>query len=147
MPNSPWLPIASRRISTTFLWAGGHCLHQPLPTSPTSSSPRSAHCSHLGSLLSLKHPALLSATGPLHIPFPCLKCTSLTPVHSHPSHSKRPKSSVSRQTSFPQRCLPGTSLVVQGIRICLPRQGTRVRSLVWKDSTCCEATKHTRHNY
>ena len=65
----------------------------------------------------------------------CLKCTSLTPVHSHPSHSKRPKSSVLCQTFFPQRCLPGTSLVVQWIRICLPRQGTRVRSRVWEDST------------
>ena len=35
----------------------------------------------------------------------------------------------------------GTSLVVQWIRICLPMQGTQVRSLVWEDFTCCGATE------
>ena len=34
------------------------------------------------------------------------------------------------------------SLVVQWLRICLPIQGTQVRSLVQEDSTCCKATKH-----
>ena len=97
--------------------------------------------SHLGCLLSLKHPALLSATGPLHILFLLPKMYFLTPAHSHPSHSKRPKSSVSGQTFFPQRCLPGTSLVVQWIRICLPRQRTRVRSRVWEVSTGSGAVK------
>ena len=33
-----------------------------------------------------------------------------------------------------------TSLVVQWIRICLPMQGTWVRSLVWEDPTCFGAT-------
>uniref|UniRef100_A0A8C0CCV2 EMAP like 1 n=1 Tax=Balaenoptera musculus TaxID=9771 RepID=A0A8C0CCV2_BALMU len=41
----------------------------------------------------------------------------------------------------------GASLVVQWLRICLPMQGTRVRSLVWEDPTCCGATKPVRHNY
>ena len=41
----------------------------------------------------------------------------------------------------------GTSLVVQQLRICLPMQETRVRSLVRKDLTCCEATKPVSHNY
>ena len=41
----------------------------------------------------------------------------------------------------------GTSLVVQWLRIRLPMQGTRVRSLVQEDPTCREATKLVRHNY
>ena len=39
------------------------------------------------------------------------------------------------------------SLVVQWLRICLPMQGTRVRSLAREDPTCCGATKPVRHNY
>ena len=39
-----------------------------------------------------------------------------------------------------------TSLVVQWLRICLPMQGTEVRSLVWDNSTCCKATRPVRHN-
>ena len=35
----------------------------------------------------------------------------------------------------------GASLVVQWLRIPLPMQGTRVRSLVREDPTCCGATK------
>ena len=41
----------------------------------------------------------------------------------------------------------GTSLVVQWLRICLPMQGTQVRSLVREDPTCHRATKPTSHNY
>ena len=41
----------------------------------------------------------------------------------------------------------GTSLVVQWLRICLPMQGSRVRSLVREDPTCRGATKPMRHNY
>ena len=33
------------------------------------------------------------------------------------------------------------SLAAQWIRVCLPVQGTWVRSLVWEDSTCHRATK------
>ena len=34
--------------------------------------------------------------------------------------------------------------MIQWLRTCLPVQGTRVQSLVWKDPTCCGATKlHT----
>ena len=40
----------------------------------------------------------------------------------------------------------GTSLVVQWLRIHLPMQGTRVRSLVRGDPTCRGATK-PMHNY
>ena len=40
----------------------------------------------------------------------------------------------------------GTSLVVQWLRICLPMQGTRVRSLVQEDPTCRGATKLVYHN-
>ena len=32
-------------------------------------------------------------------------------------------------------------LVIQQLRICLPTQGTQVRSLVWEGSTRCRATK------
>ena len=38
-------------------------------------------------------------------------------------------------------------MVVQGLRICLPMQGTQVRSLVQEDPTCHGATKPVRHNY
>ena len=39
------------------------------------------------------------------------------------------------------------SLVAQGLRICLPMQGTRVRALVWEDPTCRGATRPVSHNY
>ena len=38
-------------------------------------------------------------------------------------------------------------LVVQWLRICLPMQGTQVRSLVLEDPTCHRATKPGPHNY
>ena len=41
----------------------------------------------------------------------------------------------------------GTSLVAQWLRIYLPIQGTRVRSLVRENPTCCRATKPVCHNY
>ena len=42
---------------------------------------------------------------------------------------------------------PGTSLVVQWLRIHLPRPGTRDRSSVQEDPTCLRATKLFHHNY
>jgi len=43
--------------------------------------------------------------------------------------------------SLEKQCLKtfdqGTSLVLQWLRIFLPKQGTWVSSLVWEDSTCC----------
>ena len=39
------------------------------------------------------------------------------------------------------------SLVAQWLRICLPIQGTRVRALVWEDTTCRGATGPVSHNY
>ena len=41
----------------------------------------------------------------------------------------------------------GASLVVQWLRICLPMQGTRVRTLLWEDPTCWGATRPESHNY
>ena len=41
----------------------------------------------------------------------------------------------------------GASLVAQWLRIRLPIQGTRVRTLVQEDPTCCGATKPVHHNY
>jgi len=41
----------------------------------------------------------------------------------------------------------GTPLKVQWLRIYLPMQGTRVRSLVQEDSTFCRAVKPVLHNY
>ena len=40
-----------------------------------------------------------------------------------------------------------TSLVVQGLGVLLPMQGTWVQSLVQEDSTCHGATKSVCHNY
>ena len=42
---------------------------------------------------------------------------------------------------------PGTSLVAQWLRICLPMQRTWVRALVWEDPSCHGATKPVHHNY
>ena len=39
------------------------------------------------------------------------------------------------------------SLVAQWLRIRLPMQGTRVRTLVWEDPTCRGATRPVSHNY
>ena len=41
----------------------------------------------------------------------------------------------------------GASLVAQWLGVCLPRQGTRVRALVWEDPTCRGATRPVGHNY
>ena len=41
----------------------------------------------------------------------------------------------------------GISLVVQWLKICLPMQGTEVRSLAREDPTCRGAIKPVRHNY
>ena len=39
------------------------------------------------------------------------------------------------------------SLVAQWLRICLPRQGTQVRALVWEGPTCRGAANPVCHNY
>ena len=46
-----------------------------------------------------------------------------------------------------QKVKDRASLVAQWQRICLPMQGTWVRSLVQEDPTCHGATKPMRHNY
>ena len=46
-----------------------------------------------------------------------------------------------------KKSITGTSLVAQWLRICLPMQETRVRSLVWEDPACHRATKPVCHNY
>ena len=43
--------------------------------------------------------------------------------------------------------LPTGLLVAHWLRICLPMQGTRVRSLVQEDPACRGATKPMHHNY
>ena len=45
------------------------------------------------------------------------------------------------------KCLFGTSLVVQWLKIGRPMQGTWVRALVREDPTRHRATKPMRHNY
>ena len=41
----------------------------------------------------------------------------------------------------------GTALVARWLRIHLPRQGKRVRALVWEHPTCSGAAKPTSYNY
>ena len=48
---------------------------------------------------------------------------------------------------FLRKKLPGTSLVVQWLRIRLPMQGTQLQALVWEDSARRGATKPMCHNY
>ena len=43
--------------------------------------------------------------------------------------------------------MAGASLVAEWLRICLPTQGTWVRSPAGKDSTCLGATKPLQHNH
>ena len=57
------------------------------------------------------------------------------------------QASQDRIISVSIRMIPGTSLVAQWLRICLPMQGTWVRALVQEDPTCRGATKPVRHNY
>ena len=40
----------------------------------------------------------------------------------------------------------GASLVAQWLRVCLLMQGTRVRALVWEDTTCRGAAGPVSHN-
>ena len=54
---------------------------------------------------------------------------------------------VSRQYKNPSKACTRTSLVAQRLRICLPMQGTPVRYLVQKDSTCHRATKPMCYSY
>ena len=61
--------------------------------------------------------------------------------HSH-SYNKNTLKELQNQWLF-----LGTSLVAQWLRICLPMQGTRVRSPVREDYTCRGATKPVCHNY
>ena len=55
------------------------------------------------------------------------------------------KVSILSASSFKVCCW--TSLVAQWLRICLPMQGTQVRTLVWENPTCRGATKSVCHNY
>ena len=48
---------------------------------------------------------------------------------------------MAKNSQKPFKKIGGTSLVVQWIGICLPKQGTRALSLVQEDSTCHRTTK------
>ena len=68
----------------------------------------------------------------------------------HQFHSRyRPKRN--RYICSPKTCIrkftAGASLVAQWLRIHLPMQGTRVRSLIQEDPTCRGATNPVLHNY
>ncbi|KAJ8794113.1 hypothetical protein J1605_019105 [Eschrichtius robustus] len=77
------------------------------------------------------------------MPFCSLLCPEYQGVKSTSSHHVR-LSSISLETL---KKLSGASLVAQQLRIRLPMQGTRVRSLVWEDPTCRRATGPVSHNY
>ena len=51
------------------------------------------------------------------------------------------------QQWFKRTTFTGTPLGVQWLRVPLPIQGTRVRLLVWEDSTCHRATEPMHHDY
>ena len=82
-------------------------------------------------------------------------CTYNTFLTRNPAYGfleKERKKNFLRRLNLYVRCsfeswYRGTSLVVQWLRTRLPMQGTQVRALVWRDSTCCGATKPVRHNY
>ena len=119
---------------------------------PASSLPWETLYSH-----TIMPPQILQNSGGI-----CLVGTLLIhPMFSRSTHSRW------RQTSLPSLYLPltlgnqcsivcsnslsnhypGTSLVVQWLRIRLPMKGTRVGALVRGDPTCHGATKPVCHNY
>ena len=51
------------------------------------------------------------------------------------------KLQMAKNSQKPFKKIGGTSLVVQWIGICLPKQGTRALSLVQEDSTCHRTIK------
>ena len=66
---------------------------------------------------------------------------------SQDHHHSQTKLELVRKTVLQfKKYVPGTFLVVQWLRIHLPRQGTQVQSLVQEDPTRCKATKPV-HNY
>ena len=88
--------------------------------------------SHLGS--PLKHSPSISISTPLHYSRP-----SLSPTIKWGSSNS---SLCDRSLRISSRIW--TSLVAQWLRICLPTQGTWVRSLLQEDSTSCRPTKPER---
>ena len=63
---------------------------------------------------------------------------------SHAWHGFQTKK---KQRQWHQKILTWTSLVAQWLGVCLPMQGTWVRSLVQEDPTCRGATEPVHHNY
>ena len=64
------------------------------------------------------------------------------PGWDHPSPVNPPEGTQQHAQKWPK----GDSLVVQWLRILLPMQGTRVRSLLWEDPTCRRAFEPMHHN-
>ena len=66
-------------------------------------------------------------------------------IHSHNSYPWSPQETL----PLPMSLIEGdrTSLVVQGLWICLPIQGIQVQPLVWEDSTCWRTTKLVSHKH
>ena len=81
--------------------------------------------------------------GSIHMT-PKPRCRGLSTL---PGRQGRMGTSLSSQHPCGPKAQCRTSLVVQWYRICLPMQGTWVRSLVWGDFTCHRATKPEHHNY
>ena len=82
---------------------------------------------------------------------PCLSFT-MTAIFSHQDYitSRLPYLQVTLHTiarDIILKDIPGTSLVVQWLGICLLKQGTQVPSLVQASPTCFRATKPVHHNY
>ena len=76
-----------------------------------------------------------------------LLTTSLVPDSGSTGHQS--VKNIKKKKNFKLKtALPGTSLVVQGLRVHLPTRETQVTSLVREDPTCWGATKpvHPRVN-
>ncbi|XP_059856119.1 telomeric repeat-binding factor 2-interacting protein 1 isoform X2 [Delphinus delphis] len=72
-------------------------------------------------------------------------CDDDPPTPEEDSETQPDEEEEEEKVSAPE--ISGTSLVVRWLRICLPMQGTQVRSLVQEDPTCRGATKPVHHNY
>ena len=68
-------------------------------------------------------------------------------LRSQPRQAKQGRSVSPRQEKKKGKSAPGTCLVVQWLRICLPMQETHVQSLAQEDPTCHEAAQPVCCNY
>ena len=107
------------------------------------------HCNILSPILNLKQTFWIFGSGnwtsSLARGAHLQKAKGWTHIYQWPS--RKEKANVRTSSPFWVKTQRRTSLVVQWLNVCLPMQGSQVRSLVQEDSTCLGATRPMCHNY